>query len=62
MITIVDYGLGNVKAFENVYKRLNIPCSLATSPEDLQKASKIILPGVGAFDQFLLLHIHSAVF
>jgi glutamine amidotransferase len=50
MITIVDYGLGNVLAFANVFKRLNIGVSIARRPHELQQASKIILPGVGAFD------------
>jgi imidazole glycerol-phosphate synthase subunit HisH len=50
MITIVDYGLGNIRAFANVYDRLNIPVKIASKPEDLKSASKIILPGVGAFD------------
>ncbi|GEA07055.1 imidazole glycerol phosphate synthase subunit HisH 2 [Alteromonas sp. KUL42] len=50
MITIVDYGLGNIKAFANVYKRLNIPACYASTAEQLQQASKLILPGVGAFD------------
>ena len=50
MITILDYGLGNVLAFVNVYKRLNIPVNIAKSKNDLIKASKLILPGVGSFD------------
>ena len=50
MITILDYGLGNVLAFVNVYKRLNIPVNVAKSKNDLVKASKLILPGVGSFD------------
>jgi glutamine amidotransferase len=50
MITIVDYGLGNIRAFLNVYRRLNIEVRTATTAEDLQEASKVILPGVGAFD------------
>lgn len=50
MITIVDYGLGNIRAFQNVYKRLNVEIKLASSVADLSSASKIILPGVGAFD------------
>lgn len=50
MISLVDYGLGNIKAFANIFKRLGIPCSLAKTPEDLEGASKLILPGVGAFD------------
>ena len=50
MIKIVDYGLGNVLAFQNVYKRLNIPISIAKSAADLEHATRIILPGVGSFD------------
>jgi len=50
MIAIIDYGLGNVKAFAAVYTKLNIPYKIAKLPNDLINASKIILPGVGAFD------------
>jgi imidazole glycerol-phosphate synthase subunit HisH len=50
MITIVNYGLGNIHAIANIYKRLNIPARIATSAEDLTQAEKIVLPGVGAFD------------
>lgn len=50
MISIVDYGLGNLKAFANIYKRLNIFAEFVKTPEQLNKAEKIILPGVGAFD------------
>jgi imidazole glycerol-phosphate synthase subunit HisH len=50
MIAIVDYGLGNVQAFLNVYKRLNVPAQRATTIDELRGASKVILPGVGAFD------------
>lgn len=50
MIAIIDYGLGNVKAFATVYKKLNIPAIIAKEITDLKKIDKIILPGVGAFD------------
>jgi glutamine amidotransferase len=50
MITIINYGLGNVQAFANVYKRLNIPAVIATGASDLDGATRLILPGVGAFD------------
>lgn len=50
MITIIDYGLGNIRAFVNVYERLNIKTKVARVAEDLKDAEKIILPGVGAFD------------
>jgi glutamine amidotransferase len=50
MITIIDYGVGNVCAFQNVYKRLDIPTKIAKNQEDLLGAEKLILPGVGSFD------------
>lgn len=50
MITIIDYGLGNIRAFKNVYERLNISVKIARHPADFLGATKIILPGVGAFD------------
>lgn len=50
MIGIVDYGLGNVQAFANIYKRLNIPATLVSTPESLDEVDHIILPGVGSFD------------
>jgi glutamine amidotransferase len=55
MISIVDYGLGNILAFANVYKRLNIPVAVARTAEQLRAASRIILPGVGAFDHAMQL-------
>ena len=50
MITIIDYGVGNIFAFQNVFKRLNIPSRIAKSVEDLKNVDKLILPGVGHFD------------
>jgi glutamine amidotransferase len=50
MITIIDYGVGNVLAFVNVYNRLNVPVTVAKSADDLRNASRLILPGVGSFD------------
>ena len=51
MIAIVNYGSGNIQAIANIYGRLNIPFVIASRPDDLHGAEKIILPGVGAFDQ-----------
>ena len=50
MITIINYGLGNIQAFANIYKRLNIPVCIASTHNELLTAEKMILPGVGAFD------------
>jgi len=50
MISIVDYGLGNILAFVNIYKKLNIPVRVVSSSAELESSEKIILPGVGSFD------------
>lgn len=50
MITLVDYGVGNLNAFLNVYKRVDVPAKIARTASDLNGAEKIILPGVGHFD------------
>ena len=50
MITLIDYGIGNIFSFQNVYKRLDIPTKIAKTSQDLTDAQKLILPGVGSFD------------
>jgi len=54
MIAIIDYGLGNVKAFANVFKELNVPAVVARQAGDLNDVTKVILPGVGAFDHAMM--------
>jgi len=51
MITIIDYGSGNIRAVANIYERLKIPYKIAKSPEEVIGATKLFLPGVGAFDE-----------
>jgi glutamine amidotransferase len=50
MIALIDYGVGNIRAFTNIYKNLNIPVKIAKNIDDLTDVTKLILPGVGAFD------------
>lgn len=50
MIHVIDYGLGNVQAFVNMYKRLGIDAVTASGPDDLCNVTHLILPGVGSFD------------
>lgn len=50
MITIIDFGLGNIQAFFTIYKELSIAVRIAQEVNDLKGATKLILPGVGAFD------------
>lgn len=55
MIAIVDYGLGNISAFANVFDKINQPFVIARSQDELKNATKIILPGVGSFDYAMML-------
>ena len=51
MITIIDYGSGNIKAIANIYEKLKVGYRIAFTPEQVVGAQKIFLPGVGAFDE-----------
>ncbi|MEO8568575.1 MAG: imidazole glycerol phosphate synthase subunit HisH [Ginsengibacter sp.] len=51
MITIINYGSGNIRAIGNIYERLKIPFKIADCPDEVKGSQKIILPGVGAFDE-----------
>ena len=50
MIGIIDYGVGNINAFANIYKRLNMSFTIIKTKSDFANVTKLILPGVGAFD------------
>lgn len=49
-VCIVDYGLGNVKAFKSIYDKLNVKSEIASKKEHFLNATHLILPGVGSFD------------
>lgn len=51
MIIIVDYGLGNLGSVENMLRRLGATAAISGDPSIVAQADKLILPGVGAFDQ-----------
>lgn len=53
MISIIDYGCGNIKAIKNVFHSLNVPVLIANKKEQIEESSKLILPGVGAFDHVM---------
>lgn len=51
MIVIVDYGLGNLASVLNMFKKIGVKeVAVSGDKEIISKASKILLPGVGAFD------------
>ena len=49
MITIIDYGMGNLKSVYNALKKVNFDCQISSEATDIEIADKLILPGVGAF-------------
>lgn len=51
MITVVDYGMGNLGSIINMFERLGIRARLSSSAKEIEAAERLILPGVGAFDQ-----------
>ena len=55
MIVIVDYGMGNLGSILNMLRKVGAPEALVSSnPSDIERADKLILPGVGAFDTGML--------
>ena len=50
MITIVNYGMGNLGSMLNMFKRLGEKACIESDPAILKNATKLVLPGVGAFD------------
>lgn len=50
MIAVVDYGIGNVSSIMNMIKKIGASCIIANNIDQIQRADKLILPGVGAFD------------
>ena len=50
MITIVDYGMGNLGSVKNMFKFIGVKSTIESDPDKIKSASKILLPGVGSFD------------
>ena len=50
MITIVNYGMGNLGSLVNMFKRIGVKAVIQSEPKLIGEATKLVLPGVGAFD------------
>lgn len=50
MITIVNYGMGNLGSVLNMFKRIGVLAKISESIQEIEQAEKLLLPGVGAFD------------
>ncbi len=50
MITVVDYGIGNLGSIRNMFKRIGAPAVVTSDLDQIAASEKLLLPGVGAFD------------
>jgi len=50
MLTIIDYGTGNLGSLANMVKSIQIPVKISSDIAEIESAEKLILPGVGSFD------------
>jgi len=49
MITIVDYGMGNLRSVEKGFERFGFETRVTDNPKEIKSTDKLVLPGVGAF-------------
>jgi glutamine amidotransferase len=49
MVTIIDYGMGNLRSVQKGFEKVGVDAILTASKDDVMRANKIVLPGVGAF-------------
>jgi len=54
MIVVLDYGVGNLGSILNMLRRIGTPAAISSDPEQVAKADKLILPGVGSFDNGMM--------
>lgn len=50
MIAILDFGMGNIQSIKNMFKKAGIESVVTSNIDDIKKADKYLLPGVGSFD------------
>ena len=50
MIAIIDYGMGNLRSVQKAFEKVGHPAVVTNDPAVVAKAEKIVLPGVGAFE------------
>jgi glutamine amidotransferase len=54
MITIVNYGMGNIGSMANMFRYIGVEAHVESDPLAIEQAQKIVLPGVGAFDSAMM--------
>ncbi len=54
MVSIIDYGVGNLGSLVNIHKRLGLSVDVADTPDLVERSTHLILPGVGSFDAAII--------
>jgi glutamine amidotransferase len=49
MISIIDYGMGNLRSVQKGFEQIGVEARIISRPEEIESAERIVLPGVGAF-------------
>jgi len=50
MLVIVDYGMGNLRSVAKAFEHLGLPAKISSIPAEIERADRLVLPGVGAFE------------
>lgn len=61
MIAVVDYGVGNLSSIKNMFKKVGIEARIVSTEKEIEAASKLVLPGMGAFDHCMQLYNQSGL-
>lgn len=51
MIVVVDYGMGNLRSVQKGFEKVGSPAVISRDPEEIKRADRLVLPGVGAFPE-----------
>lgn len=51
MIVVVDYGMGNLRSVQKGFEKVGSPAIISRDPEEIKRADRLVLPGVGAFPE-----------
>ncbi len=59
MVSVIDYGVANIGSLMNMLDRVGVPARRVSKPEEVRRADKLVLPGVGSFDNGMA-HLRTA--
>ena len=54
MIAIIDYSMGNIHSVQKALESLGAEVTVTNNPNEIKKSNKVVLPGVGAFDDAMI--------